>query len=177
MINFFVQPNTLAVSVKLPPATGGVTNSRYTFPPVKSLDGRMVISVEAYCSLDSNSDPLNNGYTVMPPSVFKAAFLTIYTASGLVPAAQPGKEAGLYYDRVPFFKLRSANNFSTDASFQNQPFVLRPTIINFQRSLVEFPTSVAIDDNVSACFIFTYLDLDDNGDRYWDYVRNQPRKP
>lgn len=137
---------------------------------------RMVISVEAYCSLDAVADPLNTNYTPMPPAVFKAAYLTLYTASGLNPGAQPGKEAGLYYDKLPMYKLRTANNFDTGASFQNQPFVLRPTIINFDKSLVEFPTSVAIADNVSACFIFTYLDLDDNGNRYWDYVREMPKK-
>lgn len=165
----YMAPNTLMVSVPLQ-ASGGFTQAGYIFPTQQQLFNHRIVSVEAFSSLDIASDPNNSGYTAMPPSVFKNAFLTLYSSTQDPDTTQ---QPGLWYDKIPMCKMRMARNGDTELSYANGPFIIRPTQMSFNKCKVEFPTTTALADNVSAVFLFTYLDIGDKG-RSWMQVPGTP---
>jgi hypothetical protein len=194
LLNFFsmlfVSPNSMAISVQLN-TSSGITQSSTKFPTQDVLINRRIVAIESFCSTDAIYDPLNSGYVPMPPDVFNASYLTLYRsnntgenkarkvaleARGIVTS----KEPGLYYDMLPMFKTRTANNnysgLNPQASFVNDIFIISPTCLNWQKCTVNFPTNVACASNVSACFYVHYLDEGDDGawfeDKYFGSLRH-----
>lgn len=168
----FVSPNSLAVSAIIN-VTAGSLSTQNPFPEVNDLQNCKVIAIESFCSTDAGSDPVNGGRTPLAPAQFNQAFVTLYTSNmtNANKSAFPGKQPGLFYDQTPLYRFRTANNSDTSitpqASFVRDIFIMRPTIINWKKSFVGFPTPVADPGGaLSACFIVHYLDVNDNGD-WW----------
>lgn len=154
--------NTEIVSVELTP-TGGNTNTSYKFPTPEELFDHLIVAVEVFADVDMAFDPNNSGNTPPSTPIFNAAFLTLYTSS--VPAIKDEastQQPGLWYDKVPFSSMRRVQNnditLTPLPSFSKDLFRIRPTFLVFNKCKVEFPTGVAIGNNVSAVVMFHYLD-------------------
>ena len=142
--------------------------SSTVFPAQDELINRRIVAIETWCDTDAATDPINTDQICMPPSVFNAAYLTLYRSNNVGGSKRDGKEPGLYYDKLPLYKLRTAINYNSainpQASCVNGIFIIDPTCLNWVKCKVEFPTNVACAANVSACFTVHYLDEGDDGE-------------
>jgi hypothetical protein len=163
----FISPNFKMVTVLINPSNGNTPASQI-FQPEQELQDRKIIAIESFTNADVAFDPLNTGTPIMPIASAQYWFLTLYT-SGVKNQLMfsQKQEAGLFYDKIPYGKLRavSANDTAaTGSSFsRNGLFIIRPTELAFNKCKVEAPTSAAQGAAYSACFGFHYLDKDDDG--------------
>lgn len=166
--------NSLPVSVIITPSNGN-TLASYIFPSQQELFGKKIIAIESYCAIDCSVDPNNAGYRPLPITIFRAAFLTLYTSVTADPAQAPStQQPGLFYDRTPFPSLRRLSNYGADSEgvfasgINSGMFQIRPSFLAFNKCKVEFPTPIDISAQglISAVFTFYYLDDGDDGKRF-----------
>ena len=163
----FVSPNAKTVSVLINPS-GGNSVASTLFPTQQDLQDRKIVAIEAFSVLDMSFDPLNSGQPVLSVPVFNAAFLTLYTSAVPNPSyGNANQQAGDFYDKLPLSSMRRVQNYTTavtqNSNLSSGLFLIRPTELAFNKCKVEFPTTVAMANSMSAVFVFHYLDKGDDG--------------
>lgn len=170
MSALFISPNSLIVSVVLTPSSGN-TLAATIFPTQQELQGRKIIAIETFADIDIENDPLNPDTPVIDATIFKNAFLTLYTSMPPTNAGSGGtQQPGLFYDKIPFASLRRAQNNDTALtplpSFAKDIFRIRPTELAFNKCKIEIPTPQTLSTPKSCVFVFHYLDLNDPGTKW-----------
>lgn len=164
---FFISPNAKTLSVLITPS-GGNSVASTTFPTQQDLENRKIVAVEAFSANDMTYDPLNSGTPILTTPVFNAAFLTLYVSAVKNPNNfSRFQQPGLFYDKIPFSSLRRVQNYTTgtaqNSNLTSGIFMIRPTEMSFNKCKVELPTTVAMANEMSAVFVFHYLDIGDDG--------------
>ena len=164
----FFSPNTKIISVQINPS-GGNTPASVTFPTQEDLINRKIVSIECFSVLEMPLDPLNPGVVNLSQPVFQGGFLTLYTSAVKNPNNfSKDQEPGLFYEKVPLVALRRIFTPLATSSQGSvyERFIIRPTEINFNKTKVEFPNTIAMANPMSAIFMFTYLDMGDDGTNF-----------
>lgn len=169
----FISPNSLLIECIINPS-GGNTQQKNPFGTQQQLQNRKIIGIETLSLQDIVASPISTGNPNLPQSIFRNAFLSLYTTSvynvdahGKKVLARP---EGLFYDQLPLPILHRLTNADTTVnnvtSSTRDVFRVRPTEISWTKSYVSIPTPISLAAPVSALFIIHYLDEGDPGDRY-----------
>lgn len=170
-MNFYVTPNIQMVECIISPS-GGTTQQKNPFGTQMQLLNRKIIAIECFSDQDCTNSPITTANPVIPASVFKGSFLTMYTAA--VPAdASKGisrQAEGLYFDQIPLCMFRRVQNFVPTAGVATSGglslFMIRPTEMSWTKCYVSIPNPISISQPYSALFLVHYLDVNDQGHEY-----------
>lgn len=177
--NVFISPNALLLECIIRPS-GGTTIQKNPFGTQQQLENRKIIGIETVSVQDVAFSPISTSNPNIPASVFAVSFLSLYTTSVFErdprfpedkTKSRLVRPEGLFYDQIPLPLLRRVNNYDNTPVNQTSGgrdiFRVRPTELSWTKCYVSIPQSVTITTTYSALFIVHYLDIGDEGLKYF----------